>query len=179
MLHPSYSELIDVLNSDSENEQVTSRYTIVIAAAKRARQLVDGAQKVTDFSANDKAVSIAVNEMNEGKIKIIMDEAALAELNGMEEVLTGFEKKLDEKTPKLSLNFNNFDDDELDEYDDFDDDIEEESDEEEDSELLIKGLMEADEEEFDDAEFEEAEFEFEEEQSEDDSSYDDDDSYGN
>jgi DNA-directed RNA polymerase subunit omega len=177
MLHPSYSELIDVLNSDSENDQVTSRYTIVIAAAKRARQLVDGAQKVTDFSANDKAVSIAVNEMNEGKIKIIMDESALAELSGMEEILTGFEKKPEDKMTKLSLNFNNFDD-ELDEYDDFDDEIEDEPEEEEDSDLLIKGIIEGDEEEFDDAEFEEAEFEFEEDQSEDDSSYDDDDSYG-
>ena len=43
MLHPSYSDLINVVNSEVEpGEQpvVQSRYSIVIAAAKRARQLI-------------------------------------------------------------------------------------------------------------------------------------------
>ena len=43
MLHPSYSDLINAVNSDVEpGEQpvVQSRYSIVIATAKRARQLI-------------------------------------------------------------------------------------------------------------------------------------------
>ena len=46
MLHPSYTDLIEAVNSGVEpGEQpvVQSRYSIVIAAAKRARQLIAGA----------------------------------------------------------------------------------------------------------------------------------------
>ena len=45
MLHPSYTDLIEAVNSDVEpGEQpvVQSRYSIVIAASKRARQLIAG-----------------------------------------------------------------------------------------------------------------------------------------
>ena len=45
MLHPSYTEIIDAVNSEVEpGEQpvVQSRYSIVIATAKRARQLIAG-----------------------------------------------------------------------------------------------------------------------------------------
>ena len=39
MLHPSYTELMKVINGDSEEEKViSSRYSIVLASAKRARQ---------------------------------------------------------------------------------------------------------------------------------------------
>lgn len=48
-----------------------SRYTIIIAAAKRARQLVDGSQPLVDNVKVDKPVSIAVNELYNSKIKII------------------------------------------------------------------------------------------------------------
>ena len=47
MLHPSYTELMDAVNSEvKEGEQpiVSSRYSIVIAAAKRARQIIAGAE---------------------------------------------------------------------------------------------------------------------------------------
>ena len=43
MLRPSYSDLLEVITRDAEDETIGSRYTIVIAAAKRARQLVDNA----------------------------------------------------------------------------------------------------------------------------------------
>ena len=46
MLHPSYTDLIEAVNSDVEpGEQpvVQSRYSIVIASAKRARQIIGGA----------------------------------------------------------------------------------------------------------------------------------------
>ena len=45
MIHPSYTEIMKVVNSEVEpGEQpvVNSRYSIVMATSKRARQLIDG-----------------------------------------------------------------------------------------------------------------------------------------
>ena len=50
MLRPSYSDLLDVITRDAEDETIGSRYTIVIAAAKRARQLVDNAAPLADVA---------------------------------------------------------------------------------------------------------------------------------
>ena len=85
MIHPSYTELIDVLSGqESLDNSMLSRYTIIIAAAKRARQLVDGSGPLVDNIKVDKPVSIAVNELYNSKIKIIShnpdaEEAVLAE----------------------------------------------------------------------------------------------------
>ena len=65
MLRPSYSDILEVITQDSEDITIASRYTIVIAAAKRARQL-----PMIDHIEVDKPVSIAVNEIYEGKLKI-------------------------------------------------------------------------------------------------------------
>ena len=74
MLTPSYSELMESINtSELVNQEITSRYTIVLAAAKRARQLIDGANPLT-YAPTDRAVSIAVKEMKEGKLALKMKE---------------------------------------------------------------------------------------------------------
>ncbi|MGN1314195.1 MAG: DNA-directed RNA polymerase subunit omega [Lachnospiraceae bacterium] len=73
MLHPSYSDLIQAANSDMEpgdTNVVTSRYSIVMAIAKRARQIIDGDEPMVNCSV-DKPLSIAVEEMNQGQIKIL------------------------------------------------------------------------------------------------------------
>ena len=70
MLRPSYSDLLEVITQDAEDITIGSRYTIVIAAAKRARQLVDHAEPMIDNVKVDKPVSIAVHEIYEGKLKI-------------------------------------------------------------------------------------------------------------
>ena len=73
MLRPSYSELMETLNNQKKVEsQITSRYTIVLAAAKRARQIIDGANPLT-YAPTDRAVSIAVKELDEGKLIIKAD----------------------------------------------------------------------------------------------------------
>ena len=80
MLRPSYSDLLEVLNKDADTENVIgSRYTIVIAAAKRARQLVDGQEPMTTKTKVDRSVSISVNELWEGKIKIIQNTSSQKE----------------------------------------------------------------------------------------------------
>ncbi len=79
MLHPSYSELMNVVNQNAapEDRVVKSRYSIVMGTAKRARQLVDnGYMTLDDHSV--KPLSIAVDELNDGRIRIISDEEAAA-----------------------------------------------------------------------------------------------------
>ena len=76
MLHPSYSDLMKVVNSEvepGEEPVVSSRYSIVMATSRRARQLVAG-QDAMVKSAGKKPLSVAVEELNQGKIKIINDE---------------------------------------------------------------------------------------------------------
>ena len=73
MLRPSYSELMETIEkSDKLDSRVTSRYTVVLAAAKRARQITNGANPLT-HAPMDRAVSIAVKEMSEGKLRIHVD----------------------------------------------------------------------------------------------------------
>ena len=44
MLHPSYTDLMETINSETEGDTpvVNSRYSIVLASAKRARQIIAG-----------------------------------------------------------------------------------------------------------------------------------------
>lgn len=80
MLRPSYTDLLEVLNKDADTDNVvSSRYTIVIVTAKRARQLVDHAEPMTTETKIDRPVSIAVNELYEGKIKIIQNNTSTKE----------------------------------------------------------------------------------------------------
>ena len=77
MLHPSYSDLMKVVNSEVEQGEapvVNSRYSIVMATAKRARQLISGREALVNGKC-DKPLSVAVEELNQGKIKILSDEA--------------------------------------------------------------------------------------------------------
>ena len=46
-----------------------NRYELVIMASRRARQLADGAEKLTDVDEESK-VTIAANEIAEGKVEI-------------------------------------------------------------------------------------------------------------
>jgi len=65
---------MEKINTDNlVDSKITSRYTIVLAVAKRARQIIDGADPLT-YAPTDRAVSIAVKEMGEGKIKINVEE---------------------------------------------------------------------------------------------------------
>ena len=56
--------------SGQEEPMITSRYSVVIAAAKRARQLVDGADPMIETTEYDRPLSTAVEELYEGKLKI-------------------------------------------------------------------------------------------------------------
>ena len=77
MLHPSYSDLLKVVNSEvepGEEKIVNSRYSIVMATAKRARQIIGGHEPMVKVKPGEKPLSIAVDELNQGKIKILGEE---------------------------------------------------------------------------------------------------------
>lgn len=61
MLNPPINELLKISGS---------RYALVIAASKRARKLIDGELPLVDIPSV-KPVSIATEEIYEGKIEIV------------------------------------------------------------------------------------------------------------
>lgn len=72
MLHPSYNDLMDVVNSavePGEHPVVNSRYSIVLATAKRARQLIGGSEPLVDGDY-PKPLSVAIDELSTQAIKI-------------------------------------------------------------------------------------------------------------
>lgn len=77
MLHPSYTDLMKVVNKDveeGETKVVNSRYSIVMATAKRAREIIDGAGPLVDTKDGEKPLSIAIDELNQAKIKVEAEE---------------------------------------------------------------------------------------------------------
>lgn len=105
MIHPSYKDLMNVVNSNvepGEEPVVNSRYSIVLATAKRARQIIDGAEPLVKASC-DRPLSIAVAEVNEKKVKI---------LTGNEEIVDDLIEGADEEFGE-----DEYDVDDVDEFD--------------------------------------------------------------
>lgn len=64
MLYPSINEI---------RKKVDSRYTLVILAAKRARDIIDGYPLLTDECPNNRAVSQAAYEIYDDLISYARD----------------------------------------------------------------------------------------------------------
>lgn len=74
MIHPSYSELMEVINKEQDQDDVpvvSSRYSVVLATSKRARQIIAGEDPMVPYSNGKKPLSVAVEEVYEGKVKIL------------------------------------------------------------------------------------------------------------
>ncbi|MDC7287157.1 DNA-directed RNA polymerase subunit omega [Blautia schinkii] len=74
MIHPSYSELIQAINTNNEEDDtilVNSRYSLVLATSKRARQIIAGSQPLVEGAAGKKPLSIAIDELYKGKVSIL------------------------------------------------------------------------------------------------------------
>lgn len=71
MFEPSAQKLINVVNENvtDESEKVSSKYTMIIAAAKRARQLVDEKDQRVESGKN--ALTIAIDEIENKIVKVI------------------------------------------------------------------------------------------------------------
>ncbi len=61
MLNPSFSELDEISES---------RYEIVMLVAKRARDIIDGAEPLIPVRKDEKPVTVAIEEVMEGKVVI-------------------------------------------------------------------------------------------------------------
>ena len=76
MLHPSYTDLMKVVNNEVEPGEapvVNSRYAIVLPTSRRARQIIAGEEPLVD-TRQTKPLSIAIEELNKGKIKITHED---------------------------------------------------------------------------------------------------------
>ena len=75
MIHPSYTELIQAINNNAEEDDNTmmlnSRYSLVLATSKRARQLIAGAEPLVPGAAGKKPLSVAIDELYKGEVKIV------------------------------------------------------------------------------------------------------------
>ena len=81
MLHPSYKEMINKINDtrNAEDMEIKSRYSLVIAAAKRARQINSGSEPLVPSRRKEKNLSVAVDELYAGKVHILDENAVPAE----------------------------------------------------------------------------------------------------
>lgn len=78
MIYPPITELV---------KKTGSRYALVIETAKRTRQLVNGAPKLSDVNTS-KDVTVAVNEIYEGKIEVVdIAESQETELAATEDTM--------------------------------------------------------------------------------------------
>ena len=66
MVKPTVNELL---------KKVDNRFELVVATSKRARQIAEGDKKLT--SVDEQApVTIAANEIAEGKVRVIKDKSS-------------------------------------------------------------------------------------------------------
>ncbi|MCF0146171.1 MAG: DNA-directed RNA polymerase subunit omega [Eubacterium sp.] len=94
MIHPSYVEMIEKINADQGDHEdaplITSRYSVVLATAKRARQLVAGQEPFVDpldkYGNPKKPLSVAVEEIYKDKVHIAAAGNKAAEENTDESV---------------------------------------------------------------------------------------------
>ena len=90
MIHPSYVDLMKVVNKgveEGEEPVISSRYSVVMATAKRARQIIAGDEPMVRVKDKQKPLSIAVEEMNQDTLRILTEEEkeALLAKNAAEE----------------------------------------------------------------------------------------------
>ncbi|MBR6501695.1 MAG: DNA-directed RNA polymerase subunit omega [Firmicutes bacterium] len=91
MLYPS----INLLRS-----KVDSSYTLVIMAAKRSRDLIDGKPQLTEVESS-KPVTLATNEIAEDLISYTREEKAVEGEEAEEELVEETEEAVEEAAEEL------------------------------------------------------------------------------
>lgn len=72
-------------SADRIDEEVDSKYALVVLAAKRARQIKEGARPLVETSSAN-ALTVALEEIAGGKIKYEFDESSLAGQEALEDL---------------------------------------------------------------------------------------------
>ena len=99
MIHPSYVDLMKVVNKgveEGEEPVISSRYSVVMATAKRARQIIAGDEPMVKVKDKQKPLSIAVDEMNQDTLRILTDEEKEAMLASTDEEAEVVEEEAEE-----------------------------------------------------------------------------------
>jgi DNA-directed RNA polymerase subunit omega len=99
MIHPSYVDLMKVVNKgveEGEEPVISSRYSVVMATAKRARQIIAGDEPMVKVKDKQKPLSIAVDEMNQDTLRILTDEEKEAMLASTDEEVEVVEEEAEE-----------------------------------------------------------------------------------
>lgn len=155
MLHPSYNELMKAVNENAggteENPVVSSRYSIVIAAAKRARQLITEENKANEaedeagresrpekIGKAEKPLSVAIRELMDGDVKIIPNEDDMdddSDLMYSSDPMSNiiYTTDEDEESEENEEEDSEYDSDLDDDLDDDDDDLDDDDDDDDDS----------------------------------------------
>lgn len=135
MIHPSYKELMNAVNSESENGEpiVQSRYSIVMGTAKRARQIV-ASDRLNHSGEKRKALSIAVQELADGDIHIVSEGSSDADIEARMPFVTMYDKTFDagdveDDESGMDDGYDPDSDDNLDDDDEDDDDDDNDEDE--------------------------------------------------
>lgn len=99
MLHPSYTELMKIINKESEDDTpvINSRYSIVMATAKRARQIIAD-EDYRSIPGGKKPLSEAVSELEDGLIRITSKDEGLEDAREISEMADRF---VDENVPTV------------------------------------------------------------------------------
>ncbi len=75
MLHPSYQDLMQTINDRNDDVELKSRYSIVIAASKRARTIIDEnklyKENEQEEKIESKPLSTAIEQLYKGDIDIM------------------------------------------------------------------------------------------------------------
>ena len=101
MIHPSYSELMQEVNKETEIDEppvVNSRYSIVLATSKRARQIIGGDTPLVPHANGKKPLSVAIEELYRGEVKIMPEDGRKDDggLTGMEALQEDMEEMVQE-----------------------------------------------------------------------------------
>ena len=72
MLRPTYNDLIDSMHKNREEGEleVQSRYSVVIASAKRARQIINGDAPLVKADEGRKPLSVAIEEISKNLVNV-------------------------------------------------------------------------------------------------------------
>ena len=65
---------INLEDNEEEEPVINSRYSIVIAASKRARELIDSKDSRVESETGEKPLSVAVHELFDGDLKIVGED---------------------------------------------------------------------------------------------------------
>ena len=92
-------------------ERVPNRFLLTLAIAKRARQLKDGAEPLVIYDDSYSPITIAMKEIEEGKIEALLEEVKETKDVSLDEISDYLDpenlEKIDQKsseTPKNPVN---------------------------------------------------------------------------